>query len=94
MGSGHGALVLSERKSVSKSCRKACGIATLRAQPLQKLYWAQEVEGQFLLGARGELKLPLSPLLPAPCSPASSSLLPLLPLLPTPQFLKQLGYFI
>ncbi|MDZ7963763.1 MAG: hypothetical protein RM368_02130 [Nostoc sp. DedSLP03] len=36
---GIGRLVLSERECVSKSCRKACGIATLRAQPLQELYW-------------------------------------------------------
>ncbi|WP_334689477.1 hypothetical protein [Nostoc sp.] len=35
----HWALVLSERKSVSKSCRKACGIATLRAQPKVEKYW-------------------------------------------------------
>ncbi|MDZ8066541.1 MAG: hypothetical protein RMY64_13135 [Nostoc sp. DedQUE08] len=39
-GIGHWALVLSFDCAQLPRSRKACGIATLRAQPLQELYWA------------------------------------------------------
>lgn len=56
-----GKLMQQAEWSASSAVNKACGIATLRAQPLQEL---------------GQLSNPLSvlsPLLPAPCSLASFS---------------------